>query len=59
MTTNSSPILLSQEVDPETNEPYDVPMLSIADPDYRRKYAAFVKTKQENPALAEAIMEWK
>jgi hypothetical protein len=45
--------------DPNTGKRYPIPMLSPSDPDYLYKYANMMWTKEHQPDLFDAIMNWK
>lgn len=45
-------------VDPDTNKPYDIPMLNVTDPDYAKKYVDFVKKIEFNPQLKQSLLNW-
>jgi len=46
-------------LDPETNERYDIPMLSTTSPDYYFKYVYYMRIKEASPETFERILSWE
>jgi len=47
------------EVNPETNKPYNIPMLSPGNPDYNFMYADIMRLKEVSPTVFNSLMNWE
>ncbi len=52
-------IKLLKEVDPSTNKPYKIPMLTTADPFYSTKYVSYMEMRKYNPEGFNKILNWE
>lgn len=45
-------------VNPETGQPYMIPMLNLDDPEYTNKYVDYMKVLENQPDLFRKILNW-
>jgi len=56
--TNKDYLYYANIVNPETDKPYIIPMLSLTDPDYTNKYVEYMKVLENQPDMFKKILNW-
>jgi len=46
-------------IDPRNGKPYNIPLLTMQDPEYLSQYAYFMRLKERDPVAFEKILNWE